>query len=139
MVRLLLNLVASTVLVFALTRAVMPRGRRESVPQHLLRRAQWATVAFAVPIGYLLLLCVIAANPGGVPDRRGMIAYLFLAAVVAVAIPVLRSAWRAFRAARQGALDDTRRAAGLHVIEGADDLAPPHRGLSGEDPPPQRW
>lgn len=139
MVRLLLNLVASTVLVVALARAAMPRGRHESIPEHRLRRAQWATVAFAVPIGYLLLLCVIAANPGGVPDRRGMVAYLLVVAVAAVAIPVLRSAWQAVRAARQDARDDARRAAGLHVVDGADDPAPPHRGLSGEDPPPRRW
>ena len=139
MVRLLLNLVTGTVLVFALVRALMPRSAHEGVAEHLLRRAKWATVAFGAPIGYLLLLCVIAANPGGVPDRRGMIAYLVLVAVVGVAIPVLRSAWRSSRTARQEARDVARRTAGLPVFEGTDEPSPPHRGLSGEDPPPRRW
>ncbi len=139
MVRPLLNLVAGVVLAFAVVRVVMPRSHRESPVAFLLRRAQWLSVAAGVVVGYLLLLCVVALNLGGVPDRRGMLAYIWLVVAVGGAVPMLRSAWRRVGAARRESEQDARRAAGLPRIENADAPAPPHRGLHGEVPPPRRW
>ena len=139
MARMLLNLVAGTVLCFAVIRAAMPQAARESARGFRLRRAQWVSVMFGVLSGYLLLLCVAALNIGGVPNRFGMIAYVLLVAVVAMAVPALRAVWRQAGAARREEDDDARRSAGLPVVDGADEPPRPHRGLSGMDEPPRRW
>jgi hypothetical protein len=139
MARLLLNLGAGTVLGFAMIRAAMPQASRESAFEFRLRRAQWLSVTFGVLSGYLLLLCVVALNVGGVPDRRGMIVFIWLVAVIAIAVPALRAVWRQAGAARRDAQDDARRAAGLPVVEGANEPPRGHRGLTGQDEPPTRW
>lgn len=139
MLRPLLNLVLGTILAFAVVRTLMPRTARESPADLRLRQAQWLSVAFALVAGYLLLLCVRAANVGGVPDRFGMILYLMLVATLGVAVPSLRGAWRRVNRERRSALDDARRAAGLPLVEGADEPAARHRGLTGEEAPPTRW
>lgn len=139
MLRSLLNLVTVVVLVFAIVRVAMPRTRRESPVAFEVRRAQWLSVAAGVVVAYLLVLAVAALGIGGVPDRRGMIVYLLLVAVVGVAVPVLRAAWRRVGAARRRAEEDSRQAAGLPRLEGADAPTPPHRGLSGEEEAPRRW
>ena len=139
MLRLLLNLVTGTVLAFALVRAAMPRGGRESPLAVAVRRAQWLSVAAGAVVAYLLVLAVAALDIGGVPDRRGMVVYLLLVAAVGVAVPVLRGAWRRVAAVRRAAEEGARLAAGLPRVEGADTAAPPHRGLSGVEDVPRRW
>lgn len=139
MLRLLVNLVSGTLLIVAVVRAATPAGPHEDVLQLRVRRAQWLTVAFAIPTGYLVRFCVKALATGGVPDRRGMIAYVLLVFVLGAGVPTVWMAWRRVAAERQHERDEARRAVGLPVIEGADDPAAPHHGLAGEYEPPSRW
>lgn len=136
--RPLLGLLGGALLVFALLRVVMPRTSRESAVDHRLRQAQWLSVAFGGAALPLVVLCVVALNPGGTPNRAGMVVYLVLVTLVAVAVPVLRAVWRRVRVARDAADDEARRIAGLPIPD-PDAPAPRHRGLSGEEPPPRRW
>lgn len=133
MLRNLVALVLGTIWAFALLRTLMPRTRRESDVDLRLRRAQWLTVAVVVPLGSLAVRTVAATGLGGDPDPAGAAMLVLLVAGLGVAVPVLRSTWRAYRVAR----DD----AAASLLPGAPPAVPParHRGLSGQDAPPARW
>lgn len=138
MTRGLLSFLFVALLAVALIRAGMPRGRSE-VHEHqfLRRRVEWLTVAFALVGGLLAVGCIRALPIGRPPNPLGMIAYVLLCVVAAAAWKVLRPAWRRVGAARRAHQDAlTSAAGGPSVLD-----VPParHRGLSGQEEPPNRW
>lgn len=137
MARQLTLLIMGTLLAFAVIRVAMPRGAQETGEQYRLRRAQWATVAAAVVTGYLVAVCVVALNIGGLPDPRGAIAVPALAVALVADALLLRAMWRPVARDRRDAAEAQR--ADLLAPDAMQDLERRHRGLSGEDVPPTRW
>lgn len=132
------QLLVPVLAVGALVRALMPRGTQD-VPGFARRRAEWLTVSCTVVAGYLIALVVLALTGPDGPNRFGLIPFLMLCVHLAVSWVVLRGAWGRFAHARADAVVEERRRQGLPRVEGTDSPAPPHRGLTGQDAPPQRW
>ena len=83
---------------------------------------------------YLVLVVLRALVRADGPNPLGLIPFLVLAALVPVAVLVLRGAWRRARAA---ALAE----AGAPWGATPTPAEPPrrHRGFTGEEQPPTRW
>ncbi len=136
MIRPLIGLVWTLALMGAVVMALLPRRGGEVLPsQELRRRARWTAAAFAVAGAPLLVGAVASLPIGGPPNPLGMIAFVVLCVLTAVAVPVVRAL-----ATRARAADDAEQRS-AHVQFGPAAAGPPaaHRGLSGQDLPPARW
>lgn len=111
--------------------ALMPR-RTATEAAWARRRAEWLSVAFGLVVAYLVLVVVLRLTGPDGPNPWGIIAFLTLAAVVPVALLVLRAVWRR---AISAAVAEREAASG----PSAPDPQQRHRGFSGEESPPTRW
>jgi len=103
------------------------------------RLSRWASLVAAVIVGYLALATGAALLTEGGPDPVGLIAFLLLAAALAVSWNVLGRLWRRSFAARPVTLSTDPTPGEVYGMPGLDDPPRPHRGLSGEEQPPTRW
>ncbi len=126
----LVQLLLGVAIVGSFVRGLLPRGSA-TASVWARRRAEWLSAGFALLAAYLLAVVVRALTRTDGPDPRGVIPFLVLAAVVGVALPVLRGVWRRARAEAA-----EERAAGAVP---AHEAPRRHRGLSGEETPPTRW
>lgn len=109
--------------------ALLPRGAsRAARTRH---RAEWLSIGFGLLGTYLAIVVVRAlVRPDG-PNPLGLVPFLLLAALVPLAVVVLRAAWRRSRAEATLEHGPTASPEPLEIRH--------HRGLSGEDRPPTRW
>lgn len=130
-------LVLGALEVLAIVAAALPERRHETAVDRLRRRAQWVTVAAAVPVVWLLWALVIALDPAeGTREPAGALLVPVLSGVVALGAVVTRAAWRAVARARRQ--DEARGFGPSGLVD--DDTAPGrHEGLSRRTPPPRRW
>lgn len=123
------QLVVGVLCVYLLVRAALPR-RGVDEAAFLRRRAESLTAFFGLVVAYLTTVVVLRlTGPEGV-NPLGVIPFFTLIVVVVVAVVTLRGAWRR-------ALESARAAEEARPV--VEDTPRPHRGLSGEDPPPRRW
>lgn len=115
----------------ALVLAFRPR-HRATAREAALARAQWLTVAAVVVGLYLLAATVLRARSG---NPFGLLLFIALCIYATVAWHLVRRAWGLVGSlTRAQAAERARREA-----SSTDEPPPRHRGLSGDEPPPNRW
>lgn len=104
-----------------------------------LRTSRLVTAALAAPVPWLMVeLLTRAGGEGQTRASAGMV-FFILAVHLVIATAVLVPVWRRSYRLRPVVLHvDASHAERIGVPE-LDEPAGPHRGLSGQVPPPTRW
>ncbi|NTW40449.1 MAG: hypothetical protein HGA44_11285 [Cellulomonadaceae bacterium] len=115
-----------------------PRPTDYALYRRLLRRARVATLLLGLVVAWNVLVMAALLRGGG-DTRLAIVPYFGLVLTAVLAWFVVRPLWLASLRARPyvQSLDPT--AGEVYGIPELDDAPTPHRGLSGEVPPPTRW